>query len=179
MDWKFLITTVIAAWATGVSWRALREARRASGATYALQTRLEEYEHFPIVQVTVGSDCERIKVTLTNTSSRNAVSSYKINLTLRISAGNGTFTVGKDDYVHSGGFLEPNSAHHIYPDEINECVTHALPVLNKYPLEQNNFVLRAHVECTPPHPKSKKVYDHCVGFFVYDKGCLELKSPST
>ncbi|MHC8362438.1 hypothetical protein ACYZUA_19490 [Pseudomonas sp. LS2P72] len=177
MDWKFLITTAIAVLAAWISWNARREAKRASSATYDLQTRVEQYEHFPIIQVAVSPDGDRIKVTLTNSSARNAVVSFKIKFILRISAGN-TFHVSKEDYVYQGGFLGPNSIEEIYPAIINDCIAHALPPLKEYPSDQNHFVLRAYVECTPPNPKSEKINEQGVGFFVYEQDRLQLKAES-
>jgi hypothetical protein len=175
MDWKFLITTAIAVLAAGISWNARREAKRASSVTYELQTRLEHYDHFPIIHVAVTPDGDRAKITLTNTSAQNSVSSYKIKFILRISAGKNTYHISKEDYVYHGGFLAPNSVEHIFPDEINECIAHALPPLKKYPSDQNHFVLRAYVECAPPHPKSKTIHEEGVGFFIYEQDQLQLK----
>ncbi|CAI8840805.1 Signal sequence receptor subunit alpha [Pseudomonas sp. IT-P100] len=178
MDWKFFITTAIAVLAAAISWNARREAKRASSATYALQTRLEQYEHFPIIQVAISPDGDRIKVILTNSSAKNAVSSFKIKFVLRISAGD-TFHVSKENYVYQGGFLAPNSSTEIYPDIINECIAHAIPPLKQYPPDQSNFVLRAYVECTPPNPKSEKIHEQGVGFFVYEQDRLALRTAAT
>ncbi|WP_454845697.1 hypothetical protein [Pseudomonas farris] len=175
MDWKFVITTAIALFAVGISWKARREVKHASSVTYALQTRLEQYEHFPIIQVSVVPDGDRIKVTITNTSARNAISSYRIKFILRISVGK-TYHISKEDYVYQGGFVGPNSFEDIYPDVINECIAHALPPLKTYPSDQSHFVLSAYVEGTPPHSKSEKIHEEGVGFFVYEQGTLQLKA---
>lgn len=174
MDWKFLITTAIAILALGISWKARREARQASNATFDLQKRLEQYEHFPIIKVSVMPENDRVRVDVANISSRNSVSSFKVRFILRISAGNNTFSVVKEDYNYLGGLINPNSVERIYPDEINECIAHALPVLSKYPAEQNHFFLRAYVECTPPYNNSENIHVNNAGYFALSNGTLVL-----
>lgn len=177
MDWKFLITTAIAILALGTSWKARREARQASNAAFDLQQRLEQYEHFPIIKVSVVPENDRVRVDVANISPRNSVSSFTVKFILRISAGNNTFSVVKEDYTYLGGLIKPNAVEHIYPDEVNECIAHALPVLSKYPAEQNHFVLRAYVDCAPPYNDSKKIRVDNAGYFALSNGALVLTDP--
>ncbi|CAI8840959.1 hypothetical protein [Pseudomonas zeae] len=174
MDWKFFATTAIALAAIWISWRARKEVQRASKATFELQSRLEHYEHFPIIHLSVIPEGDKVKIVIKNTSPKNSVSSYKIRLILRITAGNATFSISKDNYVHQGSFLGPNSTENISPDEINDCIAHAIGPLKKYPSDQNHFVLRAYAECIPPHSKSKPIFEEGVGFFTYEEDQLKL-----
>ncbi|KPG82648.1 hypothetical protein BK674_17310 [Pseudomonas moraviensis] len=174
MDWKFTVTTLVALLAVLISWRARREVKVASKATLELQSRLEHYQHFPIIQVSIVPNGHKVKVILTNVSAQNAVSSYKLRFILRITAGKSTFSVSKEDYVYNGGFLGPNSVEEISPAEINDCIADAISPLQKYPSEQNHFVLRVYAECTPPHPKSEKVIEQGVGYFAYENNQLKL-----
>ncbi|MFS2160658.1 hypothetical protein ACCD10_25415 [Pseudomonas sp. Pseusp122] len=176
MEWKYWLTTGISLWAAWIAWGARKAAQKASSETFTLQKRAEQYQHFPLVSVTVAPDGDRAKVSINNTSATNSVLAYKATFILRISAGNGTITVDKDNFVYRGGPIGPNTSEYIPADEINECIAHALPALQKYPSDQNRFVLRVYVECTPPHKDSEKIYEEGVGYFAYENGHLQLKS---
>ena len=176
MDWKYWITTAIALFATAVAWMARREARQSSETANSLQERLEVYEHYPIVSIAIEPDGQRIRIALTNASSKNAALDCEIKAVVRISAGERAYSVDKEQIKFSCRMLRPQSVECIYPDEINELVAYSIPFLSRYPSEQNHFVIRAEVECSPPHPKSEKVYEAAVAFFSVEGGCLVPKS---
>ncbi|MDC7824312.1 hypothetical protein PQS90_04035 [Pseudomonas sp. BLCC-B13] len=178
MDWQYWITTAIALLALAISWAALKHSKQSSRTVQEHQKRLEQYEHYPIVRVTVTPVGERIKVTLANTSAKNAVSSYQIKIILRITSALGKFS--REEYtLHRGGLIAPNTEVVIDPSEINTYVADFLPVLKNYTPDQYNFVLRAEAECAPPHPKADIVHEHGVGYFSYEQDRLQLKSEPT
>lgn len=176
MDWKYIVTTAIALLALGISWATRRDTKSAAVKMYEQQIRLEQYEHHPLVQVAVLPDGDRIKVKLTNSSHKNAVSSYKIKLILRVHVDRGKLSLEEESYALSGGILLPNTSIEVGPNEINEHILHVLPILRKFSSDQYNFVVRAIVECVPPHPKAPPFIEDGHNFFVYEEGGLRVKS---
>lgn len=173
MDWSFWITTAIALFAVIIAWMARREARQSSQTANSLQERLVVYEHYPIISVSIEPDDKKIRIALTNASSKNAALDCEINAVLRISAG--AFSVDEEQIKFVCGMLSPQSVKYIYPEEINELVADSIPFLSRYPSEQNHFVIRAVVKCSAPHPNSEKVSGESVGYFSVEEGCLVLK----
>ncbi|MBD9402662.1 hypothetical protein [Comamonas sp. CMM02] len=175
MDWKYWITTAIALYAAVVAWMARKEARETSEKTHYLQERLEIYEHYPIINISIEPDDKKIRITLTNSSSKNMALNAEIMVNIRITAGNGMYRVEKERVKFSTGVIEPNSTIYIDPKEINDLIFDSIPFLNRYPKEQNHFVVRANLECSAPHPKSEKIHETKVAFFLVEGGCLALQ----
>lgn len=176
MDWQFWVPNLIALVAIGVAWVKRQDTKRYSRHNIELQKRLEEYEHHPLVTVVVEPDGAQVRVTLINTSPSNAVSSYEIRLVLRVTAANGSLRIDKSNSVYRGRFLAPNSTAYIYPEDINQLVAYALPALCDQSSDNDHFVLRAIVECVPPHPKSPTFTEQGVGYFLCEHGRLKLRA---
>jgi hypothetical protein len=173
MDWKYLTTTVIALAALFLSWLAKRDVRRANDTVKDYKERIEKYEYYPILSIGLRADKNKICVVLTNTSKSNAAPEFKIDFTLRISAG-GQYSVNEERYACSGTMLRPLETRDIYPDQINTLINDSLSFLVKVPKEKTNFVVRAHVEYSAPHPKSEKSHESVTGKFYYDKSTDSL-----
>lgn len=176
MDWKYILTTLIAVYAVWVARGASKKAGVATKDAHDLQLRLEQYEYLPIIKVDVVPVGDRVKIRITNSSPKCAATSYTIRFILRIQVEGGAFSLEREGCVHQGGFIQPSAVEEISPEDINQTIADALPTLQRYSPDQYNFVLRAFVECAPPHPKAPTVIEEGVGFFIYEKGKLESRA---
>lgn len=174
LDWKYLITTAVAVVAALIALAQRNDAKKSAIEALELQKRLEQYEHLPIVVVSVEAEGERLRISLTNTSPSNCVSSYEVKLFLRITAANKLLRIDRDDSVISGAFIAPNSTTHLYPEEINRLVSYAIPALREAPSDDDRILLRAVAKCTPPHPKSEKIIEENVGVFTFQEDHLQM-----
>lgn len=174
MSWSSIISNAIALSAALIALIAFREARSANNFNHSLQERLEAYEYFPIIGVTIEPDGDRIRILLTNSSSKNTAHNYIIKYTLRILGGEG-FSTCHEDATSSGDILPPQTTEEIYPKEINERIAKAIPFLKDCRPEQYSFVLRANVTCSPPLPESEKIHEYAVASFFYDENRLAIR----
>lgn len=175
MDFGYWITTTIALFAVVVAWMARKETREMSEKTNSLQERLEIYEHYPIISIAIEPDGQKIRITLTNSSTKNAALNSEVRVNLRISAGDRMYSVTKEQVKFSSGMINPQSIKHIYPEEINHLVADSIPFLNRFPQEQNRFIVHVFADCSAPHPKSEKIHEMAMAFFSVENGCLVLK----
>lgn len=175
-DWKYWITTLVAIVAALIAWGQRKDARKSAAEALESHKRLEQYEHLPIVVISVEADGERIRISLTNTSPSNCVSSYEIGLFLRIEAANNLLRIDIDNSVVTGGFIAPNSTTHVYPDEINKLISYAIPALRETPSEKDRVLLRAVAKFVPPHPKSEKIVEESTGLFMYQGDRFQPKT---
>jgi len=173
MDWKYLITTAIAFAALLLSWLAKRDARRANETVKDYHERIEKYEYYPTLSIQLRAEKDKICVLLTNTSKSNPSPEFKISFVLRISA-NGQYSVDDEHSTCSGAMLKPLETREIYPEQINKLVGNSIPFLVTAPSEKTNFVLRAHVEYSAPHPRSEKSHESVVCKFYYEKSTQAL-----
>jgi hypothetical protein len=169
MDWKYLITTAIALVALLVSWRAKRDSRRANETVKDYHERIEKYEYYPTLSIKLRAEKDGICVVLTNTSKSNAAPEFKVGFVLRISA-NGQYSVDDEHSTYSGTMLMPLETREICPEQVNAFISNSMPFLAEAPREKTNFVVRASVEYSAPHPKSEREHESVVGKFYYDKG---------
>lgn len=168
-DWKYCITTFVAVVAALIAWGQRKDARKSATEALESNKRLEQYEHLPIVVISVEADGEKIRISLTNTSPSNCVSSYEIGLFLRIEAASNLLRINIDNSVVTGGFIAPNSTTYVYPDEINRLISYAIPALRESPSEEDRVLLRAVAKFAPPHPKSEKMVEESTSLFTYQR----------
>ncbi|KAB7699056.1 hypothetical protein [Plesiomonas shigelloides] len=178
LDWKYWITTLVAVVAALIAWGQRKDARKMAAEALESHKRLEQYEHLPILIISVEADGEKIRISLTNTSPSHCVSSYEIKLYLRIQAANNSLRIDIDDHVVTGGFIAPNSTTHVYPDVINKLTSYAIPAFKDTPTEEDRVLLRAVAQFVPPHPKSEKIVKESTSVFMYQGDRFQPKKDS-
>lgn len=168
--------TLIAFYAALNASKARKEAKSANQKAQQLQERVEKYEYFPIIKAVIEANDSGISLAITNTNSRNVVSGYRVNYILRITTDTGRFELEK--YKQEGGVIQPGESVTLIPDAVNDVISDAIPSLKRNAGNpDNNFVVRAYIECDPPHPDSEKIKTDIAAFFMWNHDRLEQITP--
>lgn len=168
--------TIIALYAALNAAKARKEAKSANQKAQQLQERVEKYEYFPIVKAVIETNGSEISLTITNTNSRNVVSGYRVHYILRIRTNTGHFELEK--FKQEGAVIQPGESITLIPGAVNEVISDAIPSLKRSAGNpDNNFVVRAYLECDPPHPDSEKIKTDVAAFFEWKNERLELIPP--
>ncbi|HHQ4757401.1 hypothetical protein [Aeromonas hydrophila] len=173
MDWKYLVTTAIALFAVIVAWLARKDAKKSVDTANSLQQRLEVYEYLPILKLAIEPDGNRIKISITNASAKNAALDCKLTTSIRIWAGDGVYHVEKEQIQNNYDLIPPQTTITLYPDEVNNITKNSISFLNQYKTDKDKFIVRCKIECSAAHPRSPKSYKDVAASFSYEDGCLE------
>lgn len=173
MDWKFLLTTGISLLAVIIAWKARKDAKKSVNTSNSLQQRLEVYEYLPILKLAIEPDGDRIKISITNASAKNAALDCKLTTSIRIWAGDGVYHVEKEQIKNYYDLIPPQTTISLYPDEINTITKNSISFLSQKKTDKDRFIIRCRIECSAAHPESPKSYDEAAAAFLYEDGCLE------
>lgn len=176
LDWKYIITTLIAFYAAFTSTKARRETRLLAEKQLALQAQSAQHQHFPNLKASIQTSNNRIKVLLTNANNNTALS-FRIKFILRIRSDDASFE--KEDYIYNGDYIGPHTLTEVDPEPINQLIADAIPFLKRSSASPyNNFVVRIFLEADPSIGGAEKITLQKAARFKWDgDGLVVLPDP--